>query len=815
MPVPTIASVSPNVGFTGGKSLVEIRGTNFQTWTIPPFNPLQTAPSPAYTPTVQVLFGGVPGARVAVVAPNRLFVIAPPSPLALVPPAYGEGAVDVTVKNVNSDGIPIAGEVATFPSAYTYQRVQLNQLSDYARVTRTLVLELRKQVIANVSIGQHADYDQDPTDLLSVVDVAQLPAVVLFGPTPQENRFYSVNGRVYGRLQGHESDSSPAPDTDDLIYTFVGISDQKHEELSLQNVMRQFFMNNRWLRVDRDPTDPSLGFVEYDLYYQGQGGMPGLPPPDQKSSLRSFSGTFAIRGFNFEAQTGFPLSNRWERTHQVLEVDHQGPLVPEPLPPADPVTPPPTLSSTKNIVTFDFPDGVGVIGVGTVAVTVPFGTDVTALIPTITHNGASVSPTSGSPQNFSSPVAYTVTAADGSTQQYTVSVTVRPLEASTTMRVGTNFWYLTPPTDNWSGELAMVPGINWATAYGAGINGLGATNIWNPAWLAQLEPYSSLRFMDWGNVNSSKMLTWLERRAPTDAGNYEAYNDQLSVAPNPGLAYEWMIDLCNRTNKDMWICVPHQVDNNFVQQLATLIHSKLKSTLRVYVEYSNETWNGSFSQFNYSIAQGQAMVMPGSNQFYQGQAYCVWRSLQAFDAFQSAFGAPQMGSRVVRVFAFGGNMDTGREGLANVYESATWNPSNQVIDMLAVAPYVGSELDGASPTIATDFHAEIAVVEADVVATAVAVKAQFSIARLGCYEGGQHLLHNSQAWSADPRIYDEYRYMLTRWATHFDLFMHYVHTGRWTNAADSSSWGALDNTNQAIGQAHKYRAIVDWLIANP
>jgi len=62
----------------------------------------------------------------------------------------------------------------------------------------------------------------------------------------------------------------------------------------------------------------------------------------------------------------------------------------------------------------------------TVAVTVPYGTDVTALVPTISVScGATVSPLSGVAQNFSSPVTYTVTAQDGtSTQDWIVTVTV-------------------------------------------------------------------------------------------------------------------------------------------------------------------------------------------------------------------------------------------------------------------------------------------------------------------------------------------------------------------------------------------------------
>ena len=64
-------------------------------------------------------------------------------------------------------------------------------------------------------------------------------------------------------------------------------------------------------------------------------------------------------------------------------------------------------------------------GAGTVAVSVPYGTDRSTLAPTITvSDGATVSPVSGATADFSSgSVAYTVTAEDGVTQKvYNVTV---------------------------------------------------------------------------------------------------------------------------------------------------------------------------------------------------------------------------------------------------------------------------------------------------------------------------------------------------------------------------------------------------------
>ena len=83
------------------------------------------------------------------------------------------------------------------------------------------------------------------------------------------------------------------------------------------------------------------------------------------------------------------------------------------------------LSADKNITSFRIGEAVGVISGNTIAVEVPSGTSVTALVPEITVSaGATILPASGVAQNFTSPVEYIVGAADGTTKTYTVTVTV-------------------------------------------------------------------------------------------------------------------------------------------------------------------------------------------------------------------------------------------------------------------------------------------------------------------------------------------------------------------------------------------------------
>ncbi|MFZ4561157.1 MAG: DUF4623 domain-containing protein [Saprospiraceae bacterium] len=88
----------------------------------------------------------------------------------------------------------------------------------------------------------------------------------------------------------------------------------------------------------------------------------------------------------------------------------------------------PVLSSEASILSFSFanPSATGTISSTSIAVEVPFGTDVTKLSPTITvSDRATISPASGLTRDFSNPVTYIVTAEDGvSEKSYTVTVKI-------------------------------------------------------------------------------------------------------------------------------------------------------------------------------------------------------------------------------------------------------------------------------------------------------------------------------------------------------------------------------------------------------
>ena len=406
----------------------------------------------------------------------------------------------------------------------------------------------------------------------------------------------------------------------------------------------------------------------------------------------------------------------------------------------------------------------------------------------------SVTSTSAFISGLTASTSYTMTvkakdaAGNISATSSALNVTTTAASATSSMTIGTNFWDF-----GWSESTEYInANVDWTTV----------TNPWNPQFLSEISMYACLRFMDFGHTNNSNVVNWSERIQKTA--------NQVTAGQ---FAYEWMIDLCNRTNIDMWVCLPHKTNLDYWTQLATLIKNNLNPNLKCYIEYSNETWNGGFTQFQYTLDQGIANGLPGSNQWYQGGAYSVWQSLKIFKAFQDVFGVADMGTRVIRVCAWSGNYDIADQAFANTLNSSTWNPYGQKVDMGAIAPYIGNGIDGAASNCQSLFHAEIDRLysaTSDGVAHAVNMANKYGF-KLGCYEGGQHLLTNAHVWSANPNIYTEYMYMLNKWKDKFVLFNHYTHLGAW---GSGGAWGAKVSTTSTLAESHKYRALVDWINAN-
>jgi hypothetical protein len=111
------------------------------------------------------------------------------------------------------------------------------------------------------------------------------------------------------------------------------------------------------------------------------------------------------------------------------------------------------MDPEKAITDFYFTIGEKHYGVGTgtvvgsgntsetdITITVPYETPVTSMTASASHGGASIDPNPATPHNYTDPVTYRVTAADGTCQDYTVTVNVAKIASVT----GINGNFLSP-----------------------------------------------------------------------------------------------------------------------------------------------------------------------------------------------------------------------------------------------------------------------------------------------------------------------------------------------------------------------------------
>jgi len=304
MAVPTITDVSPPSVPTGGKTLIEITGTNFKVPTLPPAT---SEPAADPIPTVEILFGTSYGTEVAVVSATRLFVLVPKSPITVDKANnYGEGTVDVTLRNLDDNGDPIVGEEVILSDGLTYSRAQLATQSDFARIIRAIIHEFKLQTIPNVSVSTHTEFDGDTGDLLNITELAELPGIALIGPDLVENRFYSQNQPpIEAGLAAGEYLKRRVGYTVDMEFGIVGVSDLKMELLNLMAAVYSYFERNKYIEFARDPSDSSKGTVQYEIDLMPDGDLKAIETPND-SNIRAFSGRFVIRGFDMQDLTGFP-----------------------------------------------------------------------------------------------------------------------------------------------------------------------------------------------------------------------------------------------------------------------------------------------------------------------------------------------------------------------------------------------------------------------------------------------------------------------------------------------------------------------------
>ncbi|MCC6412457.1 MAG: T9SS type A sorting domain-containing protein, partial [Saprospiraceae bacterium] len=330
-------------------------------------------------------------------------------------------------------------------------------------------------------------------------------------------------------------------------------------------------------------------------------------------------------------------------------------------------------------------------------------------------------------------------------------------------------------------------------------------------WLDKLAPFSTLRFMDWGYTNNSPMRNWDQRTLPTD----------YTWTRASGVPYEMWVDICNRTDADAWVCVPHAASDDYIIQLATMFRDELEPDRKIYVEWSNEVWNWSFEQAHYGLdSMTQSLSWPERLAPRIGHVMQLWANVFAGQE-----------NRLVRVQ--GGQhgwWDIGERIFAQLQADG----QDHLIDAISPAAYMGlnnqvlATWDGTTTgQDVLDLAGEFTFDPAEWAMTGWlrhAALARNNNKKLVFYEGGQHFTPDPfgtvqpycQALidcQTMPGMYDLYQRLFDTLRTLSGdemLFMNFSFIS--PLGCQYGSWGALQSQfldNAPFDNAPKYRALLD------
>jgi hypothetical protein len=336
---------------------------------------------------------------------------------------------------------------------------------------------------------------------------------------------------------------------------------------------------------------------------------------------------------------------------------------------------------------------------------------------------------------------------------------------------------------------------------------------WHPAFIKRWAGVACIRVMDMMATNHSTQKDWQNRPKPDDVSYAEK-----------GVPVELLVDLANTLDTDVWFCMPHLANDDYIEQFAMVVKNNLKPYLHAWVEYSNEVWNGGFDQYDYAAQQGKKLRL--SNNEWEGAfLYNAKRSVDIFKVWETVFGS---NNRLVKVIA----SQAPNEWLSFQLLKAPEMLAH--VDVLAIAPYIAMNVfvnaDGGG--LAADkvvnwnldqvfeYIHTVALPDANKWIDANKQVADAYGVKLVAYEAGQHLVGVAGAEkndkltklltqaNQDVRMAEIYTKHLLHWQkAGGDLMCLFNSTQGWS---PYGSWGLLQQYNDHVEDSPKFKAVMDW-----
>jgi hypothetical protein len=348
--------------------------------------------------------------------------------------------------------------------------------------------------------------------------------------------------------------------------------------------------------------------------------------------------------------------------------------------------------------------------------------------------------------------------------------------------------------------------------------------VFDPVFLNNVKAFRSLRFMDWMQTNESPQVRWADRAH---------LGDQFWTTPS-GVPLEAMVKLTDQVSADPWFCVPHLADDDYIRKFLTAVRNTVSADRKIYIEYSNEVWNGQFGQARYAAAQGEALGLD-SDGFTAQLKFYSRQSQRVADLISEVFGSAK-GKRVVSVFSAQAVNTYVTDTIMNYGSAAT------KADAISIAPYFGSAVyddaraieyrrlgkDGVFAWLTVGGNAllgEASLPEIRGLVMAQQARAQAYGVPLLAYEAGQHFVgvfgrENDKVLAKlfddvnrDPRMGAIYTQYLKDWrdVTGQPLWI-FTNVARWSKFG---SWGTKEYGTQPRIRAVKFGAIQTYIETTP
>lgn len=327
--------------------------------------------------------------------------------------------------------------------------------------------------------------------------------------------------------------------------------------------------------------------------------------------------------------------------------------------------------------------------------------------------------------------------------------------------------------------------------------GVDPAATYTPWFLDKIRPLAgTVRFMQWGRTNGSPLVRWSDRKRPTE----------YSQVGRRGVSYEHMAALADALGCDVWLCVPHMADDEYVREMARFFRDRLHPRTTVWLEYSNEVWNtaGGFGQGPWLRDHAQTnpeLTAPAGDWYSRWAQNAAWQIARVARIWRAEWGDSSTAltagrSRRLRP-VLGGQSAVPRWARTGLeYLQAKYGRASDVIDAITPAAYIG--LPAAADQAGLTLDGLFAALDAELNGTG-RLQEHADLARqygvdLVHYEAGQHVigfnpeirqpdgstrggfinLDVKAAAQDDPRMGDLYRRLFER-QQRFGarLFMHF------------------------------------------